>query len=213
MSAVAPVLDELSHKYSIGGKQLDSVTHIIKAVWPTPPTHEQAPLSVLEKARYRGERVDYWTGHYAENDGEIDVEDKPDVVERMDIFHDWWQLEKPEFIAQQMTVWNEHACGRLDLLLRWKGYLTILDAKCTYEPQETWPIQVGGYSDLYSGPEPINRIGTLHINPRFEVGRKYQGVRCNQRGIVFRDYDVPKAQMWWRSTLNFYLSVKAIQQK
>lgn len=207
-----PVLDELTHVYHIDGKPLTSVTNIIREVWPVTPAHEQAPLSVLENARVRGERVDYWTGRYAETDGEIDIEDKDDVVQRMDIFHDWWQIEKPHFIGQQVTVWNDHACGRLDLLLKWKGCKSLIDVKCTYEPQQTWPLQVGGYSDLLDDGEPVKRIGTLHINPRFEVGKKYQGVRCNQPGIVWRAYEVSKAQQWWRNTLAFWLTVQEISQ-
>lgn len=201
----SPVLDQLSHRYHIQGKPLDSVTKIIKNVWPNKPTFDQAPAHVLDHARHRGQRVDYWTGEYAATNGNIDIEDDDDVVESVELFDKWWQKYRPVYIEHQRMVWSEHlsVCGTLDLFLVIDGEPAIIDVKRTYNEEETWQIQVGGYLDLYNhmpvGDQfNVKNASVLHIHPRFK------------NGYIWRKYDTAQAVEAWRATLAFYRAVEKI---
>lgn len=198
-----PVLDELSHVYHLEGKPLTSVTRVIKSVWPNRPTFDQAPIHVLEHARHRGERVDYWVCEYASRNGNIEVDDDTDVVQSVNFFDQWWSKTQPSYLDHQRTVWSEAAgvCGRFDLLLLIDGRPTIVDVKRTHNEEETWPIQLGGYRDLYhhstSGDQfRINDIGVLHIHPRFKAG------------YIFRHYNVNEATECWQATVQFWKAVQ-----
>src|ERR1041385_1623673 len=94
-SMSTPVLDDLSHRYHIEGRPLESVTRVIKSVWPNKPTFENAPVHILEHARHRGERVDFWVCEYAKHNGNVDVEDDADVVESVEFFDRWWNKVQP----------------------------------------------------------------------------------------------------------------------
>lgn len=198
-----PVLDELSHTYHIEGKPLESVTRIIKSVWPNKPSFDGAPPGILEHARHRGERVDYWVCEYARTNGNVDVEDDDDVIESVEFFDRWWSKVKPVYIDHQRMVWNTRVCGKLDLLLNIDGRAAIVDVKRTHNEEETWPIQVGAYRDLYHHcPHAeqllIEEIAVLHIHPRFKSG------------FIYRKYDAAEAVEWWRSTEAFYQTFKDI---
>ncbi len=198
-----PVLDELSHRYHIEGKPLESVTRAIKFCWPNKPSFDAAPPNVLEHARHRGERVDYWVCEYARTSGEIDIEDDPDVVESVELFDKWWNKVKPVYLYDQRMVWNEYFCGKLDLMLMIENRACIIDVKRTYNEEETWPIQVGGYLDLYNHTPRgdqfnVEETAVLHIHPRFK------------NGYIYRRYDAAEAVRWWRATADFYQTVKAI---
>ncbi len=198
-----PVLDELAHCYSLNGKKLESVTTTIRSVWPNRPSFENAPVHVLEHARLRGQRVDYWCGLYAENNGVVDVDDTEEVVTRVEIFDAWWNKVKPVYLYHQRMVWNEEFCGTLDLMVMIDNRACIIDLKCSHDPQETWPIQVGGYLDLYNHTPRgdqfnVEETAVLHIHPRFK------------HGYIYKRYDAGEAVRWWRATSEFYLAVKAI---
>lgn len=200
-----PVLDELSHRYHLEGRPLESVTRIIKNVWPNKPTFENAPVHVLEHARHRGERVDYWVCEYARLNGNVDVDDDADVVQSVEFFDKWWQKVKPQYIDHQRMVWDEAAgvCGKFDLLLLIEGSPVIVDVKRTHNEEETWPIQVGAYRDLYhhmpTGDQfHISDVAVLHIHPRFKSG------------YIYRKYGTNEAVEAWRSTLAFWRTVQSI---
>lgn len=211
MSAVlksTPVLDELSHRYHLDGKPLESVTRIIKSVWPNRPTFEGAPIHVLEHARHRGERVDHWVCEYARLNGDVDVEDDDDVIESVKFFDRWWNKVQPIYIDHQRMVWDEAigVCGKLDLLLRIEDRPMILDVKRTHNEEETWPLQVGAYRDLYhhmpSGDQfHVSDVAVLHIHPRFK------------HGFIQRNYDTNEVVQGWRNTVAFWQTVRSISGK
>lgn len=198
-----PVLDELSHHWHINGKILTGVTRAIRAVWPNKPSFDAAPPGILEHARKRGDRVDHWVCEYARLNGRVDVEDDADVVESVELFDRWWNKVKPAYIDHQRMVWNEDYIGFMDLLLNIDGRPTIVDVKRTYNEEQTWGIQVGGYRDLYHHMQNgdqfhVEDLAVLHIHPRFK------------HGYVYRRYDTAQAVEWWRSTVAFYRTVQAI---
>lgn len=200
-----PVLDELSHRYHIEGRPLESVTKVIKAVWPNKPTFENAPLHILEHARNRGERVDFWVCEYAKHNGNIDIDDDADVVQSVEYFDKWWRSKKPTYIDHQRTVWSERlgVCGKFDLLLEFDGIVAIVDVKRTHNEEQTWPIQVGAYRDLYHHMTVgdnfhISDVAVLHIHPRFKSG------------YIYRRYNTNDAVQAWRNTVAFWQTVRAM---
>jgi len=202
-----PVLDELSHRYHIEGRPLESVTQVIKSVWPIKPTFQDAPKHILEHARHRGERVDYWVCEYARLGGNVDVDDDTDIVESVEFFDKWWNRVKPAYIDHQRMVWNEPlgVCGRFDLLLAIEGVATLIDVKRTHNEEQTWPIQVGAYRDLYhhmpTGDQfHISDIGVLHIHPRFK------------QGYIWRHYDTNACVDAWRNTVAFWQTVSRLSK-
>lgn len=198
-----PVLDELAHVYHIEGRPLTSVTNVIKSVWPNKPTFEHAPAHILEHARYRGERVDYWVGEYAKTNGKIDIEDDADIVESVEFFDKWWRKAGPVYLDHQRMVWNEDlgVCGKFDLLLSIDGTPVIVDTKRTHNEEQTWPVQLGAYRDLYhhmpAGDQfHIADVAVLHIHPRFKSG------------YIYRKYSTAEAVDAWRHTVGFWKAVQ-----
>lgn len=185
------------------------MTTIIKRMWPERSTFDDAPIHVLENARYRGERVDFWACQYAKNGG-VDVEEPDDeignaIAQRVGIFDEWWRRVNPGYIDDQRIVFDTSmmVCGKFDLLLNIDGKAAIVDIKCTHNPEATWPIQLGGYRSIYHRtPKPeqllIDEVAALHIHPRFS------------KGYIYRKYDPQKVSEYWDSTVRFWKTVQTL---
>lgn len=158
------------HRYWRGDKELMSVTKVIKGTWPLKPDYSRAKPEVLENARDRGVVVDALFSAYI--NGTLDKIPAGTRTDAKDLFlklMKWWDKNGEPARAQVILADGEIA-GTCDILTRNR----ILDVKCTYNIEATYPLQLGAYADLYSETyldiwesEGPPALGILHVTERF----------------------------------------------
>lgn len=184
------------HRYSYGDRKLASFSHVLRTVYPQKAAElEKIDPGVLEHARERGGRVDQYASEYARTGNvTLPAGEWEEVKERVGIFVDWFEAEKPIVRGVQQIVYDleDGIAATKDFDFVAQGAPAIVDLKCTASPDWTWKLQLGCHaryskngSDLY----------ILHINPKLykRGGVKlipYNSVEC------LRIYDA--ARMWWR---------------
>lgn len=142
------VFDAEKHTYRRDGVFLDSVTRVIKAVWPVKPDYSAADPVVLENARLRG--IETETLFYAYLRGEMTEYPegtREDACELCDKLINWWESRPECFhgdVETQVIVGDAEIAGTLDLLIG--GF--VWDLKCTSGIEPTYLIQVAAYSEL-----------------------------------------------------------------
>lgn len=175
-----------THQYFRGLKQLASVTTVLRSTWPVKPDFSAADSGVIENARERGSDTDALFSAYVNGTlTEIPAGTRLDVY-NPEPPHDgllqklmkWWD-KSPVYrngASAQVILADDEVAGTCDVLTRRHETAdpniltapTILDVKCTYDIEPTYPIQLGLYGLLYEamyGVLPL--MGIVHVTKRF----------------------------------------------
>jgi hypothetical protein len=186
-----------THQYFRGERELVSVTRVIKSVWPMDSDFSGARPDVLENARERGIEVDEIFSRWTNNEfaEEMPPGYREDSTELAAKLIDWWCRENFENAGTQAQVVlaDNEIAGTVDVLNRPKF---IYDVKTTYNLEAYYPVQVGGYCDLYGRTYGVfpERAGIIHVTKRFKEPKL---IELNPREIV---HD-------WRVLRTFWLMV------
>lgn len=167
------------HAYFRGTKRLTSVTQVLK-VWPRKPcdscqwpiySDHQAGCFVkrrVDEARERGIEVDrllsQWLSGKLERVPANTREDSRDLFLRL---IQWWNVKEMGTPKTQVILADDEIAGCCDLLFN--DHRGIIDLKCTYEIDPTYPIQLAAYADLHAATFGTNvpEISVLHVTKRF----------------------------------------------
>lgn len=156
---------EEHHRFWRNDKQLASVTQIIKACWPVKPDFAGAQPDVLENARDRGTRLDEIVTEYIQRGTvTIPANDRKDAKELFRKAKEWVD-QAPEIQCQRIVA-DDEVAGILDFLVCGN---CIVDLKGSYNLEAYYPVQIGGYIELFEAQEKkqVEACGILHVTERF----------------------------------------------
>ncbi len=201
MSAVAPVLDHAKHIYTIDGKPLISVSKVIDTV--IRKSWEGVDPEVLRNAAERGMLTEKYATEWMQDGGGVIVppelvNERPDVMLRLEGFGRWYDRTKPTLLRAQQLVWSESdgVAGTLDFILWINRQNWLVDMKCTARPEASWALQVGAYATLSDHHGPC---AVLHIKPDYPDGYKW------------RQYDTETVKRQWRSAFQWYKTLAELK--
>ncbi len=185
-----PVLDQLSHRYTLEGKPLVSVSKVIYSL--IKKSFEGVDEAVLKNAAERGILVEKYATEWLQTGGvETPADERLDVLDRLECFGRWRDAVEPTMIEAQRLVWSDDAAGMLDFVLSIAGKRYIVDLKCTAQPEATWILQVGAYLKMHPDTS-IDGGAVLHINPKYK------------QGYIWREYAKADAIAKWSAALEWY---------
>jgi len=182
-------LCEDHHRYWLGDKELASVTKVLKSTWPLKPDFSAADPHTLEHARERGVRVDKYVSEYLRS-GRLRVPagEWEEVVQLVQSFCLWWKQDAP--VKVQQILHDDEIAGTCDVLSP-QVNVAIWDVKCTYDIEATYPIQLGGYADLYEKMHGVLPaiLGVIQIHKRFPHPqvRHYDTMECVRDWRILRE--------------------------
>ena len=189
MSAVAPVLDHDIHQYTLEGKPLTSVSRVLDAI--IKKSFEGVDPEILRNAAERGKLVEAHATVWMSTGGVVAVNERTDVLERLECFGRFMDHKKPKLLSAQQLVWDaeQGIAGMLDFILEIDRSEWLVDMKVTAQPEASWALQVGAYCELsrHSGPSAV-----LHINPKYK------------EGYIWRVYDTAAVKRQWRAALAWF---------
>ncbi len=154
------------HRYFRGGKQLNSVTKVIKGLWPIKPDFSRAKPEVLENARDRGCVVDDLFSAYVNGSLErIPRGTRDDAVQLFFKVRRWWDGRKHGDVRSQVILADDEIAGTCDVL----DDDCIYDLKSTYNIEITYPIQLAAYAELHFATyqRPAKQLAIIHVTERF----------------------------------------------
>ena len=175
------------HRYWIGDRQLESVTHAVNSVYPR-KSFDGVDPAVVEHARERGVRVDGYltqyvtTGHVVRPAGEW-----KEVDDRLERCIDWWDKNvNGQRVECQKILYSERdgIAGTADFVF--DGY--VLDLKNTAQPEASWALQFGAYGEYADA----HRVAALHSTKDSCRLIEYDAAECRE---LWRE------AMRWRATL------------
>lgn len=155
--------------YRIGGRRVPSVTEILRyGGWVD---FSGVDPGVLARAAERG--------HFVHEASELLDEDDLDwdTVPRewagyVRAYAEFRAHSDLEILASEEVITNEayRYCGQLDRRGRMRGRPCILDIKTSYQPSDTWGIQIAGYAAAFDLPHDryalwLRRDGTYRLIP------------------------------------------------
>lgn len=201
----AVVLCPDHHRYFRSGKELDSVSRVIRTAWPVKKNFEDADPAVLENARDRGIETDWLFSEWLA--GRLTVippNTRTDARDRFFALVRWWDTRGfPEIVdvEPQLTLANNETAGTADVVMsiQRKG-ARIMDLKNVAAIDPSYHLQLGAYADLYEdqyGVEPEG-IGIIHVT---QPKDKPVSVR-------YVEIDMPQARSDWRVLKAVYDVVK-----
>lgn len=155
------------HRYFRDGRELTSVSNVLRSVWPVKPDYASAPPEVLENARERGSAVDALFSAYVIGKLQrIPAGTRADVVELFQKLRAWWDVEHATSAASSQVILADDAiAGTCDVIIGGG----IFDLKSTYEVDPSYPLQVGLYGLLYESmyKRPPDALGIIHVTKRY----------------------------------------------
>ncbi len=185
------VLDPVSHEYSDGTeRKWTSVTRLISTV--IRKDIDGVDPAVLANAAERGIRTEaYATEILRTGSCTIAEGERQDVVDRVECFWRWYEIEKPQLIAAQIIVKDEInlIAGQLDFTLLWRDRRVLVDMKCTANPEASWRLQCGAYDSM--SEEKHDEVGVLHVNPKYA------------KGYIWRPYDPMIVRSQWNAAVQW----------
>ncbi len=191
-------LDQETHVYSDGtDRKWVSVSRVIDAVMKK--SFEGVSPEVLANAAERGRKTeDYCTEILKTGGCSMPAGERKDVEDRVTAFYGWYTTIRPAFIDAQRIVSSEAdgVAGCLDFLLAIQRSRTIVDLKCTSQPEKTWALQLGGYATYTEG---VEACAILHLNPKYK------------NGWIWRAYDPLIVKSQWASALNWYKTLVGLK--
>lgn len=186
------VLCSCCHRYSRNGKELTSVSKVIRDTWPLKPDFSKADPETLEKAKQRGILVDAFLTQYIRGQNEfIPAGTREDIIdEGKELYRKlkaWWGDTWPSTQAQVILA-NDEMAGTCDIMSHRKG---ILDLKCSYDIEASYRLQLGLYALLafeqYGQMPPA--LGIIHVTKRFAQPKliELNVQECYQDALTVRD--------------------------
>ena len=105
-------------------------------------------------------------------------------------FVEWFQQVKPEVIASEYTVWNEHFryAGTVDLKCRIDGKVWIIDFKTSADIWPPMELQVTAYKHADPAPESQRRkirLGILQVGYRRNKTKKWKFTEVKDQWPLF----------------------------
>lgn len=165
------------HQYHREGRQLASVSSVLRGVWPEKPDYSNAPADRLENARDRGVEVDALFCAWIEGR----LERVPAGGARVDSaallwkLCTWWRIEHSGHSATTQVILADHdMAGTCDLIIGNGDPVIgggVWDLKTTYNIEPSYALQVGLYGLLYEAQYGIapEALGIIHLTERFKV--------------------------------------------
>ena len=144
------IFDPIDHRYTLDGKELISVTRLIREQHPIQVDYSRIDPAVLEFARDRGVKVDAYFGEYLRT-GAVTIAkgETQEVLERTKAVIDWWESVGAPPADPQVILTDGEVAGQTD----WISGGTIYEMKNTSKIDPTYHIQVGAYAELASASE------------------------------------------------------------
>ncbi len=185
------------HSYRDGDREYISVTKLISTV--IRKDIDGVDPAVLANAAERGIRTEAYATEILKTGGcAVMPGERQDVLDRVECFYRWYEQEKPELLGAQEVVHDETngIAGMLDFRLRMGGHSHIVDMKCTANPESSWRLQVGAYSEMSGHHE---YCGVLHVNPKYA------------KGWIWREYDSFIVRSQWRAAVEWWKVLKSLK--
>ena len=126
-----------------------------------------------------------------ENPRSLEIEPlTPQEYECLMSFVEWFLEVKPEVIASEYTVWNEHYnyAGTVDLKCRIKGKVWLIDFKTSADIWPTFELQVSAYKHAEAMPESQRRkikLGILQVGYRRNKTKKWKFTEVKDQFPLF----------------------------
>lgn len=151
--------DDASHKYTLDGRNLTSVTQALKGAGLV--EYDSIPASVLERARLRGTAV-HAACHYLDDGDSLDwTTVDPEIVGYIRAWENFKKETGVEILAMETPMYHPvyFYSGTPDRDIRLNGRRGVLDLK-TYEVKDWTGIQLAGYEMMMRGKDaPLDRWG------------------------------------------------------
>src|SRR4030095_5554144 len=158
------------HRYWRGAKELLSVSHVIKSVWPFKPNFTKADPAVLENARSRGMEVDgLWSRYLAGDLKVIPRGTRQDALRLFLRLKRWWSEHAHGDVRTQVILADDQVAGTADILD--VDQHAVFDLKTTYAIEAYYACQLGAYGALYYATfgKPVKKLGMIHLTERYPV--------------------------------------------
>lgn len=191
----------MHHKYWYGGRELASVSSVIRTVY-NKKTWDGVDEAVVENARIRGSLVDDYFSEYLRT-GFVDIPEgeRMDVLDRVIIAHKLFKKHFGDIAAiPQVIVFSleDGVAGTVDI----DCDDLAIDLKATYSPEPSWILQLGAYIK-YKGAK---RGAILHVSPKLyknNGGGKVIHVDADEAVKLWDD-----ALVWWKRTKDLENAIK-----
>ncbi len=158
------------HRYWRSGKELLSVSKVLRSAWPFKADFSAAPPEVLENARERGAETDALFSAYV--NGTLDAIPPGYRKDAIDLFlkaKTWWD-EKGFTGKAQVILADDRTAGTCDIAT---SHDWIFDLKATSEIEPMYHLQLGAYADLHFATykKAVKGIGIIHVTKRYATAR------------------------------------------
>jgi|SRR5215471_4545273 len=153
------------HRYWKGDKELVSVSHVIRRVWPVKPNFMAAKPSVLANARHRGIVLDRLFSKYLARElHAIPIGTRLDSLQLFWRLKRWWSDHKHGACRSQVILADDDIAGTCDVLDEEKD--AVFDVKAVSRLEVTYPLQLGAYGQLFYATfgRPVKKLGIIHLN-------------------------------------------------
>ncbi len=140
-----PVFDEAAHRYTVGGKEVPSVSRLLKPL--TDLAYKDIDKAVLREAAEFGTAVHACTEYY--DKGELDEDSVlPEWRPYLDAYLKWRRDVRPEILHIEDRLGCSKYAGTLDRICRIDGKLWVVDLKTTSEIHPHVGVQLAAYAAL-----------------------------------------------------------------
>jgi hypothetical protein len=163
------------HRYWRGSKELLSVSHVIKSVWPFKPNFTKADPAVLENANHRGIEVDWlWSRYLAGELKVVPAGTRQDALRLFLRLKRWWSEHAHGDVRTQVILADDQVAGTADILDVDQN--VVFDLKTTYAMEAFYACQVGAYGALHYATfgKPVKKLGIIHLTKRYPVPQLIQ---------------------------------------
>jgi hypothetical protein len=164
------------HRYWRGSKELLSVSHVIKSVWPFKPNFTGAKLAVLANALNRGVEVDrLWSRYLAGDLKIVPAGTRQDSLRLFLRLKRWWSDHAhSDIVRTQVILADDQVAGTCDILDMDRH--DLFDLKTTYAIEAYYACQLGAYGALHYATfgKPVKKLGMIHLTERYPVPQLIQ---------------------------------------
>lgn len=189
------------HRYFRQGKELASVSKVIRSTWPIPPDFSKADPERVEHAKFRGILIDALFTQYLNGESlRIPRGTREDVIDEGKLgfaeVRRWWESEKRGKVRTQVILADDDIAGTCDVI---EDERLIWDLKCVSRPESTYRLQLGAYIALFGN----GFSGTRLIHCAFSEG----GTVATVKPII---YDAVQCLVDWTTLRDMWRLVRRI---
>lgn len=183
------------HIYREGREQYDSVSHVIRAVYPV--DYSSIEPAMLENARVRGVYIDLYycewlqskdglptptefreivEPHFRQDSWRSPQEHAEDCRIRLERLLNWSISKNLQPVAVQKTVYDRRrkVAGTLDIRMP----EAIYDLKCVSELQSSYRLQLGAYAEC--DEDEVFEVGVIHVRKDRVCLKRYNLAECRK---------------------------------